>query len=83
MIRIFGIPIAGDDVRRLVATLLVESTPDALSAATILEKGVARDLYAVALTRGERAAILACQKIPATDWPNSAVCSDGAATGRE
>ena len=60
MLRLLGIPISDDDARHLVATLLVEGTPDALTAAEQLRKGVERDLYAVGLTRAERTAALAC-----------------------
>ena len=57
MLRLLGIPISNDDARHLVATLLVEGTPDALTAAAQLTKGVERDPYAVGLTREERAAV--------------------------
>ena len=39
-------------------------SPDALTAAAMLSKGVDRDLYAIALTRGERTAVLACLEDP-------------------
>lgn len=64
MLRILGIPIADSDARGLVATLLAEGSPDALSAAAILSKGVDRELYAIALTRAERTAVLACLEDP-------------------
>lgn len=64
MLRLLGIPISDDDGRHLVATLLVEGTPDALSAGAQLSKGVERDLYAVGLTREERTAVLACLEDP-------------------
>ncbi len=51
MLRVLRIPLADDDVRGLTATLLAEGSPDARSAATMLTKGIDRDLYAVALTR--------------------------------
>ena len=40
MPRLHGIPISDDDARHLVATLLVEGTPNALSAAAMITKGV-------------------------------------------
>jgi len=64
MLRLLGIPISDDDARYLVATLVVEGTPDALSAAAQLAKGVERNLYAVGLSPGERAAVLACLEDP-------------------
>ena len=42
MLRLLGIPIGDDDARSLVATLLVEGTPDVLSAAAMIGKGVER-----------------------------------------
>ena len=33
MLRLLGIPVSDDDARHLVATLIVEGTPDALTAA--------------------------------------------------
>jgi len=63
VLRILGIPI-GDDARRLIATLLADGSPDALTAAEQLTKGVERDLYAVGLTRPERTAVIACLEEP-------------------
>jgi len=42
MLRLLGIPVSDDDARHLIATLLVEGTPDALSAAAMIGKGVER-----------------------------------------
>jgi hypothetical protein len=64
VLRILGIPVTDDDARSLVAALLVEGTPDAMSAAAMLTKGVERNLYAVGLSPGERAAVLACLEDP-------------------
>lgn len=52
MLHLYGVPVPADDARRLVATLIVEGTPAALSAAAMIEKGVERELYAVALNAG-------------------------------
>jgi hypothetical protein len=60
VLRILGIPIDDDDARRLVATLLADGSPEALTAAEQLTRGVERDLYAIALSRAERTAVLAC-----------------------
>ena len=64
MFRLLGIPVSDDDCRHLIATLLVEGTPDALSAAVMLQKGLDRDLYAVGLSGAERTAVLACLEAP-------------------
>ena len=66
MPRLFGIPVSDDDARRLIATLLADGTPDALTAAVQITKGVERDLYAVGLTPAERTAVLACLEDPPT-----------------
>ena len=57
---------AGEVLRRrgLIATLLAEGSPHALSAAAQITRGVERDLYAVGLTRPERTAVLACFEDP-------------------
>ena len=46
MLHLFGIPVTDDDARHLVATLLVEGTPDALSAA-----GRSRRVWSATCTR--------------------------------
>jgi hypothetical protein len=63
-LRILGIPVTDDDARHLVATLAVEGIPDALTAAGQITKGFERGLYAVALSREERTAVLACLEDP-------------------
>jgi len=40
VLRLLGLPVSDDDARSLVDTLLVEGTPDALSAAAMITKGV-------------------------------------------
>ena len=50
---LLGIPVSDDDARHLVATLPVEGTPDALSAAEQITKGVERAPYAVGLSPAE------------------------------
>jgi len=42
-----------------------EGTPDALTAAAQIARGVDRDLYAVGLSPAERTAVLACLEDPA------------------
>lgn len=53
-----GIPVTPDDARWLADVLYQDAYPDAVSAALAIERGVERELYAVALTTGERTAIL-------------------------
>ena len=57
VLRILGIPVADDDVRHLVATLVVEGTPDALTAAAQLARVRNAASYAIGLRPGERAAV--------------------------
>jgi len=54
-----GIPVSEADGRALVASLIADGSPDALSAAGRVSLGLERDLYAVALAPAERDAILA------------------------
>ena len=58
MLRILGTPIGDEDARSLIATLIAEGSPGALTAAGQITKGVDRELYAVGLTREERTAVL-------------------------
>ena len=74
MLCLLGIPIEDGDARHLIATLVVEGTPEALTAAEQLTKGVERNLYAVGLTPAERTAVLACLEDP----PNGLVELRGA-----
>jgi hypothetical protein len=72
-VRLLGISINDDDARRLTATLLADGTPDALTAAEQITKGVERDLYAVGLSRAERCS--PASKIRPTASPSCAGCS--------
>lgn len=63
MLRLLGIPVAGDDARRLISTLVADGSPDALMAAEQIRIGVERD-YAVGLSLAERTAVLACSEDP-------------------
>ncbi len=62
--RLHGIPVSDPDARGLIATLLADGTPDALTAAAQITKGVERNLYAVGLSREERPALLGCLEDP-------------------
>jgi hypothetical protein len=47
MLRVYGVPISPEDARGLIATLIAEGSPGAITAAEMLTKGVERDLYAI------------------------------------
>lgn len=52
------------DARHIVASLFADGSPVAMSAAAMIQKGVDRDLYAVALEPEERDAILTVLENP-------------------
>ena len=52
--------VSDDDVRRLIATLVADGSPDALTAAALLTRGVEGELGAVALSCEQRIAVLGC-----------------------
>lgn len=58
MLRLYGIPVPAPDARHLVASLIADDEPGALSAAAIITNGLDRELAAVALPAAERRAIL-------------------------
>lgn len=58
MLRILGIPLHETETRRIIATLVSDGSPAAMSAAAMLTKGLERDLFTVGLTPVERDAIL-------------------------
>jgi hypothetical protein len=59
LLRLFGIPVTNPDARHLISTLMAEGGVHALSAAAMIEKGLDRGLYTVALETEQRDAILA------------------------
>ncbi len=59
MLRLYGIPVAEPDARRLVASLIADGSHTAHHAAAIITNGLDRQLAAVALPPAERTAILA------------------------
>lgn len=64
MLHLYGIPVTDDDARHLVATLIAgRLTGRAFRRSDDLER-IERELYAVAITRAERTAILACLEDP-------------------
>jgi hypothetical protein len=64
MIRLFGMPVTLNDAQHLVATLVADGTPHAVSAAAMVQKGVDKDLPTVALGCEERDAILSVLEHP-------------------
>jgi hypothetical protein len=58
MLRLYGCPVTEEDGRWLVDRLQQDGRASAVTAAAIIEKGLDRELYAVALTPDERTAIL-------------------------
>lgn len=58
MLHLYGVPVSADDARQLVDRLYQDAHADAVSAALVVEKGLDRELYAVALTREQRTAVL-------------------------
>jgi hypothetical protein len=64
VLHLYGIPVAPEDARHLIATLLADRSPDALSAAEMISKGVERELYAIALRPEERDAMLSVLENP-------------------
>ena len=59
MLTLFGVSVTAENARHIVASLFADGSPAAMSAAATIQKGVDRDLYAVALEPEERNAILA------------------------
>ncbi len=58
MLHVVGAPVSPDDAGWIVARLCADGHADAVAAAHIIETGIARELYAVALTPAHRDAIL-------------------------
>jgi hypothetical protein len=47
-----GVAVTAENARHIVATLILDGSPDARAAAEMIDKGVDRDLYAVAAHAG-------------------------------
>ena len=58
MLHVYGAPVSPDDAGWIVARLHADAHADAVAAAHIIETGIDRELYAVALTPAHRDAIL-------------------------
>jgi hypothetical protein len=58
MLHVYGAPVSADDAGWIVVRLRADGHGDAVAAAQIIEAGIARELYAVALTPAHRDAIL-------------------------
>jgi hypothetical protein len=75
VLHLYGVPVTPENARHLVATLIADGGPHALSAAGEIQKGLDRELYAVGLERQERDAILAVLEAPPEALLSSAECS--------
>ena len=64
MLTLYGVSVTAENARHIVASLFADGRPAAMSAAAAIQKGVDRDLYAVALEQAERDAILAVLEDP-------------------
>ena len=60
MLRILGSPINQEDATNLLVALLADGSPEALTAAQEIKRGVDWNLDAVSLTAADRDAVLAC-----------------------
>jgi hypothetical protein len=58
MLTLYGVSVTAEKARHIMASLIADGSPAAMAAAAMIQKGVDRDLYAVALERDERDAIL-------------------------
>ena len=59
-----GRSVTAANAHHLIATLMADGSPAAMSAAAMIQEGVDRDLYAVGLEPEERDAILAVLENP-------------------
>jgi hypothetical protein len=64
MLTLNGVPVTAENARHIIASLFADGSPAAMSAAAMIQKGVDRDLYAIALEPEERDAILAVLEDP-------------------
>jgi hypothetical protein len=64
LLTLYGVSVSAENARHIVATLILDGSPDALAAAEMINKGVDRDLYAVALTPAMRDAMLSVLEDP-------------------
>jgi hypothetical protein len=54
VLTLYGVAVTAENARHIVASLFADGSPAAMSAAAMIQKGVDRDLYAVALEPEER-----------------------------
>jgi hypothetical protein len=62
MLHLYGVPVTPENARHLVATLIADSGPHALTAAAMIQRCLDQELFAVALESEERDAILSVLK---------------------
>jgi hypothetical protein len=65
MLTLCGVSVTAENARHIIAGLFADASPAAVSAAAMIQKGVDRDLYAVARKPEERDAIRAVLEDPA------------------
>ena len=65
ILRLYGVPVAPNDVRALIATLIANGEPRAVAAAARISDGLERGMPLVALEPRERDAVLATLDDPA------------------
>ena len=70
MLHVYGAPVASDDAGWIVARLYADAHADAVAAAQIIETGIDRELYAVALTPVPGARSCATSRTAQKDSPN-------------
>ena len=64
MLTLYGVSVTAENARHIIASLFADGSPAAMSAAATIQKGVDRDLYAVALEPEARDAILSVLEDP-------------------
>ena len=64
MLTLYAVSVTAEQARHIVASLFADGSPAAMAAAAMIQKGVDRDLYAVALRAEERDAVLSVLEDP-------------------
>ena len=75
LLTLYGVSVTAENARHIVASLFADGSPAAMSAAAAIQKGVDRDLYAVALEPDERKRSWLCSRIRPPDSKTSAARS--------
>ena len=67
MLTLYGVAVTAENARHLVATLIADGEPHALTAAAMIQRCLDQELFAVALESEERDAILTVLNNPPAD----------------